>query len=98
MKKTNPSHPRPESPNDVGALLPPVVARQIHESAAATDLSGWSYESAEESDIIEFARWTDKGFPPLRMHFHNEAQVTIVLSGARCFLVGGRALIVQAGQ
>jgi AraC-like DNA-binding protein/mannose-6-phosphate isomerase-like protein (cupin superfamily) len=99
MKKTNLSHcSSSASTDDVTSPQLQVAARPPHASAATTDLSGWTYERAEEPDITEFARWTDKGFPSTRVHFHNEAQITIVLSGARCFLMGGRPLIVRAGQ
>lgn len=98
MKKTNLSPSNSASHRYVDASSPPVIARHPHESAATTDLSAWTYECAEEPEIIEFAKWTDKGFPSVRVHFHNETQITIVLSGARRFLVRGRTLTIQAGQ
>lgn len=102
MKKTDLSDdgisPVYESPEDVDVSLPPVAARQADVSAATTDLAAWRYERAEGPGIIELVQWTDNGLPPLRMHFHAEIQVTIVLSGARCFLAGGRTFTVRAGQ
>ncbi|MCY0388972.1 AraC family transcriptional regulator [Robbsia sp. Bb-Pol-6] len=58
----------------------------------------WTYECAEEGGRIEVARWTDDGSLPLRTHFHEETQVTVVLSGVRSFHVGGQTLVVTAGH
>ncbi|WP_158808193.1 cupin domain-containing protein [Beijerinckia sp. L45] len=36
--------------------------------------------------------------PGLRIHFHDEIQVTIVLAGVRAFRVLGQEIVLNAGQ
>lgn len=52
---------------------------------------GWTYRGGGTDDVVEFGtlRGRDVALPP---HFHDEDQITFVLSGRRTFLLGGQIL------
>jgi AraC-like DNA-binding protein/mannose-6-phosphate isomerase-like protein (cupin superfamily) len=73
---------------------------------SAPDETRWLYWKESSIPRVEFAFWRGARPPALAMHFHDEAQITLMLSGCRAFDVGGaifhvacqRALFVPAGM
>lgn len=47
---------------------------------------------------LELAYWNGNIPPALHAHFHDEVQITLVLSGSRSFVVKGQTLTAEAGQ
>jgi AraC-like DNA-binding protein len=58
----------------------------------------WNYVHFEGSGVVEYASWTGVSGAPLCPHFHDELQLTLVLSGTRIFRVGGYELRAGAGE
>lgn len=58
----------------------------------------WTYWLDGASRQIECGFWTGCRPPAQAVHFHQQAQITIVLAGSRHFLVGRRTWDVVAGQ
>ena len=58
--------------------------------------AGWTYRCAQADDVVEIGtvRGRDVALPA---HFHDEDQITVVLSGRRTFLLHGSVLTVEAG-
>ncbi|MDQ0083868.1 AraC-like DNA-binding protein/mannose-6-phosphate isomerase-like protein (cupin superfamily) [Variovorax boronicumulans] len=65
----------------------------LNESRAA-----WSYAWLSGTHTIEAAYWSGHPAPELHAHFHDEMQLTLVISGARSFDVEGRRLTATEGQ
>lgn len=57
---------------------------------------GWTYRRAEADEFVELGtvRGRDVALPA---HFHDEDQITFVLSGRRRFLLAGEIMTVEAG-
>lgn len=60
--------------------------------------ASWSYARLSPGSQIEVAHWSGLPAPGLHAHFHDELQLTLVISGARAFEVEGRVLRAAAGQ
>ncbi len=60
--------------------------------------NSWSYARRDGGSRIEQAIWRGDTSPSLRAHFHNETQITIVLSGVRRFLTLLGPITVCAGE
>ncbi|WP_164159258.1 cupin domain-containing protein, partial [Stenotrophomonas maltophilia] len=58
----------------------------------------WIYWRDGGAAAIELACWAGDRAPDLKPHFHEAAQLTLVLAGARTFEAGGARLDVAAGQ
>lgn len=58
----------------------------------------WSYLPDTGAIDVEYGFWAGDLTPALGTHFHDEGQLTIVLSGSRRFQVGSNALCVRAGH
>ncbi len=58
----------------------------------------WTYLYPEGSGVVEYAYWTGVSGAPLRPHFHDELQLTPVLSGTRMFRAGEYELRAGAGE
>lgn len=58
----------------------------------------WSYWTEDPGAPVEFAFWEGDRAPLVDCHFHEHAQVTVVLSGSRMFDIGGERFRVEAGQ
>ncbi|MEW6644215.1 MAG: helix-turn-helix transcriptional regulator [Pseudomonadota bacterium] len=65
--------------------------------APAPSRAGWTYWRPTAEGIVEFGtlRGRDVGLPP---HFHDENQITFVLSGRRQFQIGGKLVALGAGE
>jgi len=63
-----------------------------------TRFSNWTYFRPEGNNQLECAYWANVGGTALRPHFHDELQLTLVLSGTRIFHVGGYELCAEAGK
>jgi AraC-like DNA-binding protein/quercetin dioxygenase-like cupin family protein len=61
-------------------------------------LRTWLYGRRDDGSGIEQAIWTGSSSLPLSCHFHQEIQITTVLSGRRRFLTAGGHLDVVAGE
>jgi AraC-like DNA-binding protein/quercetin dioxygenase-like cupin family protein len=61
-------------------------------------LSTWLYGRRNDGSGIEQAIWTGSFSLPLACHFHQEIQITTVLSGRRRFLTASGHLNVVAGE
>jgi AraC-like DNA-binding protein len=55
----------------------------------------WTYW---RDDFAEYGAWSDDDTPVSGVHFHNEQQLTFVLSGCRFFRIGGERIRVPAGS
>jgi AraC-like DNA-binding protein/quercetin dioxygenase-like cupin family protein len=73
-----------------------VAGQTAHDADAR--VSNWAYVRPEGSGVIEYAYWTDVSGSALRPHFHDELQITLVLSGVRLFRVGGYEFRAGAGS
>jgi AraC-like DNA-binding protein len=60
--------------------------------------ASWKYQRTDVADIVEFASWRGAGTLGLRAHFHDEAQLVLVLSGSRDFRINGATVTVAAGH
>jgi AraC-like DNA-binding protein len=58
----------------------------------------WSYWTENLGNPVEFAFWQGDRAPLVDCHFHELAQVTVVLSGSRMFKLGRDVVRVEAGQ
>lgn len=84
-------------------MPPPFAHPAVHapgQTADAADgpVPNWAYVRAEAAGIVEYAYWTDVSGAALRPHFHDELQITLVLSGVRLFRVGGYEFRAAAGM
>lgn len=57
----------------------------------------WCYRSDPSDRGLEYGVWAGSSAPAVASHFHDEAQLTLVLSGSRLFDVAGRRFGVPAG-
>ncbi len=65
----------------------------------------WSYWTEPQLRGVELASWQGDRLPDTRTHFHDEDQITLVLSGSRIFLIAdteievseGRCVVIPAG-
>lgn len=55
----------------------------------------WSYW---RDDFAEYGSWAGDGTPVSGVHFHDEQQLTFVISGCRHFRIAGRQIRVAAGS
>ena len=60
--------------------------------------NAWTYRRADRAGIVELASWRGAGSLGLRPHFHDEAQIVLVLSGSRAFRINGATVTVPAGH
>jgi AraC-like DNA-binding protein len=58
----------------------------------------WRYRRIDTDTPVEIALWGGERHPALRSHFHEETQLTFVLSGRRCFSVAERLIEVREGE
>ncbi|WP_158903818.1 helix-turn-helix transcriptional regulator [Burkholderia sp. L27(2015)] len=58
----------------------------------------WRYRRIGTDTPVEIALWGGQTHPALRSHFHEEAQLTFVASGCRCFSVAGQVIEVREGE
>jgi AraC-like DNA-binding protein/quercetin dioxygenase-like cupin family protein len=58
----------------------------------------WRYRRIGTDASVEIALWGGQAHPALRSHFHEEAQLTFVLSGRRCFSIAERLIEVHEGE
>ena len=82
----------PAPPRSAARGTAPVLAGQPPPAAGQ-----WRYWRPAGAAVVEFGalRGREVGLPP---HFHAEDQLTIVLSGRRRFILGGRMVVLAAGQ
>jgi AraC-like DNA-binding protein len=55
----------------------------------------WSYW---RDDFAEYGSWSGDDTPVSAVHFHNEPQLTFVISGCRYFRIGSEQVTVSAGS
>jgi AraC-like DNA-binding protein len=60
--------------------------------------SAWSYARRDDGSRIEQAVWRGDASPALAAHFHNEVQITVVLTGVRRFLTPVGPIAAHAGE
>jgi AraC-like DNA-binding protein/mannose-6-phosphate isomerase-like protein (cupin superfamily) len=65
---------------------------------AAERSIGWAYHKAPGRALVETATWAGDTSLGLSAHFHDEAQLVLVMAGARAFRIGSATLVVEAGQ
>jgi AraC-like DNA-binding protein/mannose-6-phosphate isomerase-like protein (cupin superfamily) len=72
----------------------------INLNPAGSLLSGqrYLYRKNDEAGQIEIGAWSGDRCLPLTCHFHNEIQLTFVLSGRYQFVVGDQMVSAKAGQ
>jgi AraC-like DNA-binding protein/mannose-6-phosphate isomerase-like protein (cupin superfamily) len=70
----------------------------MNRQRTSTTLRTWSYGRCRDDSAIEQAIWFGSFSLGLSCHFHNEIQITTVLSGRRSFLTAGGHLNVVAGE
>jgi AraC-like DNA-binding protein/mannose-6-phosphate isomerase-like protein (cupin superfamily) len=58
----------------------------------------WTYSSNSSSEIVECAYWAGDAAPHVDAHFHDDDQITIVLSGSRLFSVNGTVFHVATSE
>lgn len=58
----------------------------------------WTYWSDGGVSAAEYGLWVGDSAPALATHFHDEGQLTLVLSGSRKFELHGEVIHVEAGQ
>lgn len=58
----------------------------------------WTYRTEDGTTPAEYGVWSGTSAPALAAHFHDEGQLTMVLSGSRKFEAGTQVLQVNAGQ
>lgn len=58
----------------------------------------WTYWSDGGVSAAEYGLWAGDAAPALGTHFHDEGQLTLVLSGSRKFELHGEVMHVKAGQ
>jgi len=58
----------------------------------------WRYRRIGTDTPVEMALWGGQTHPALRSHFHEEAQLTFVASGCRCFSVAEQVIEVREGE
>jgi len=58
----------------------------------------WRYRRIGTDTPVEIALWGGERHPALRSHFHEETQLTFVLSGCRRFSVAERLIEVHEGE
>lgn len=57
----------------------------------------WTYWVDGDVTANEYGLWAGDSAPALGFHFHDEGQLTLVLSGSRKFEVGSEVILVDAG-
>lgn len=60
--------------------------------------NAWCYRPGRTETLVEYASWAGDIAPVLGGHFHDEEQLTFVVSGSRQFLIGSRVFLVEAGH
>jgi AraC-like DNA-binding protein len=60
--------------------------------------NAWSYARRDDGSRIEQAAWRGDTSPSLAAHFHDEIQITVVLTGEQIFLTPVGRIAVQAGE
>lgn len=55
----------------------------------------WTYW---RDDFAEYGAWSGDDTPVSGLHFHNEQQLTFVITGCRLFRIGGERIRVRAGS
>jgi AraC-like DNA-binding protein/quercetin dioxygenase-like cupin family protein len=96
--------------NTLPAIVETVATLARCQEAATRD-RGWTYRRAganppSERANFEIAVWSGDTCPPLRCHFHDEVQVSFVLSGSHRFRIGadvfgattGECILIPAGM
>jgi AraC-like DNA-binding protein/mannose-6-phosphate isomerase-like protein (cupin superfamily) len=58
----------------------------------------FKYRWFDEARLIEIATWSGDRSLPLKHHFHDEIQLTFVLSGRYGFFVGDQMVSAEAGE
>lgn len=58
----------------------------------------WSYHPAADCPGGEVGLWDGGAPPPLRPHFHDQDQMTLIIEGTRHFLVAGKGVTLSAGE
>ena len=58
----------------------------------------WTYWCPEQGDGVEFGALQSDRDAGLKTHFHNETQITFVISGVRSFLVREKQITLIPGQ
>jgi len=61
-------------------------------------VAGWTYGKAQIDAAVEIGRWGGDRCPALRRHFHEEIQISFVLSGRHQFRIGAEIVAADAGQ
>jgi AraC-like DNA-binding protein len=73
----------------------PFVDRLYAPDAAA---SRWAYWRPSGRDVIEVGAALTHNCAPLATHFHDEAQITCLVSGRRTFLIGDQVIRLTVGH
>jgi AraC-like DNA-binding protein/quercetin dioxygenase-like cupin family protein len=60
--------------------------------------NSWVYSRERSTGAVEYGRWDGDAAPALGMHFHDEDQLTMVLSGSRAFQLKSQAVYVLPGE
>lgn len=58
----------------------------------------WSYWAEQRLGGAELASWCGDRLPETRAHFHDEDQITLILSGIRAFSIADREFEVREGH
>jgi len=60
--------------------------------------NSWVYSRERSTGAVEYGRWDGDVAPALGMHFHDEDQLTMVLSGSRAFQLKSQVVYVLPGE
>jgi AraC-like DNA-binding protein len=75
----------------------PVVI-DLNRAGKLSDGRRYLYRWSDKARLIEFGAWSGDRCLPLKCHFHNEVQLTFVLSGRYRFVVGDQIVSAKAGE
>jgi AraC-like DNA-binding protein/mannose-6-phosphate isomerase-like protein (cupin superfamily) len=92
----------PGAQNTLSAVVESVAEFACRQEAGTGDRA-WSYRRARpdalgEGANFEIAVWRGDVCPPLHCHFHDEVQISFVLSGSHRFRIGADSVVATAGE
>lgn len=79
-------------------LAKPIDTAQLSRHDPASAIAGWNYGKAPIDAAVEIGRWSGDRCPARRRHFHDEIQISFVLSGRHQFRAGAEIVAADAGQ
>jgi AraC-like DNA-binding protein/quercetin dioxygenase-like cupin family protein len=74
------------------------VIINLNRAGARSDGQRYLYRWGDEARLVEVSIWRGDRCLPLKHHFHDEIQLTFVLSGRYRFFVDGQTVSAEAGE